>query len=69
MILIFKTNVSSRQEAGYVKSTLLKMDQHAKITFDLDDIDKVLRIESASCQCDFIQSKLAALGFQCEELT
>ena len=65
MVEVFKTNV---QEYAQAKKIVALLHQHfpdSKINFDLDDCDKVLRVESQH----FITGKVMVLvkenGFEC----
>ena len=49
---IFKTNVLSENAAQSILNQIEALHPHYKCNFDLDDCDKVLRIESASGNVD-----------------
>ncbi|GHN01894.1 hypothetical protein WSM22_33830 [Cytophagales bacterium WSM2-2] len=68
MVEVFKTNIRSRQTAAVVKLQLLMLFPDCKINFDLDDCDRILRIESASSIAKVIEKTLNSQGFYCEEL-
>ena len=46
MVEVFKTNVNKLADADMLIIELQKMLPYAKINFDLDDCDKILRIET-----------------------
>lgn len=46
MVEIFKTNVESLSRANIIVSKLLKQFPTYRINFDLNDCDKILRIET-----------------------
>lgn len=46
MVEVFRTNVSEEKDALRLLEQLLVANAHSKINFDLEDCDKVLRIES-----------------------
>lgn len=46
MVEVFRTNVSDEKDAARLQEKLMKVNVHFKINFDLEDRDKVLRIES-----------------------
>lgn len=48
MVEIFKTNVGSNSESKIILRLLSKSFPGYKINFDLDDCDRILRIESPS---------------------
>ena len=68
-ILVFKTNISCKEELKKIGSILSEEKNIIRWTVDLEDVDKVLRIE-----CDHIYPLsvieiLSDAGFTCEELT
>lgn len=46
VVEVFKTNISDAQQSIVLKEKLLLIFPRAKINFDLEDCDKILRIES-----------------------
>lgn len=48
MIEVFKTNVSSEKKSKVIIDALHILMPQAKINFDLEDSDKILKIESSS---------------------
>lgn len=68
MIEVFKTNVQERTQAAQLVALLLHHFPGSKINFDLDDCDKVLRVEGEN----FITGKVMMLvnenGFSCNVL-
>jgi len=67
-VLVFKTSVTI-QTAGLVKPVLDKlMNRSEKWNFDLEDCDRILRVESVSVQAAVIKEKMRSLGLFCEEL-
>lgn len=68
MIMVFKTDVPGKTSADYVINNLLKEYPGSIISFDLDDCDKVLRIEGTAFKMEDIINRLQRLGFSCEEL-
>ncbi|HTI57925.1 hypothetical protein [Mucilaginibacter sp.] len=67
-ILVFKTNVNSRRKANRIGSLLAATPTVRHWNFDLDDCDKVLRIEATGLDTNMVASLLRAAGFVCEEL-
>lgn len=66
---VFKTNINNLQAANYITSIIASFMPSAKISFDLEDCDRILRIEGES----LLPSKLiiqlfAQEGFSCQEL-
>ena len=68
MVEVFKTDV---YEAEKAESLLLKLFGHFpenKINFDLDDCDKILRVEGNHISPDKVRELLNREGHQCEIL-
>ena len=66
---IFKTNVTSHQDAGSLVSKLCMLFPGSRINFDLHDCDHILRVEAKIVHIDQIISALTEKGFSCEVLT
>ena len=69
MVEVFKTDVQNNMQACLITDLLKSCFTDAKINFDLDDCDKILRIEgiNASLSIDIIND-VRKLGFHCEVL-
>ena len=67
-VLVFKTNVFSEERLVEVAPYLNSTKGIVRWNFDLDDIDKVLRIEAADLTPNDIKNTLKYAGFYCEEL-
>ncbi len=69
-LLIFKTDIQTEQKVAAVQ---LLFNSHAEIldwTIDLEDIDKVLRIEAAENICEEeVISLVENQGFLCDYLS
>ena len=68
MIYVFKTSVKTKIQAKKLKPHIDKILPKAKSNFDLDDYDKVLRIESEENIILPIKNLLNHHNFECEEL-
>lgn len=69
MIEIFKTNVQNKAQAKWVVNLLQNNFSEAKINFDLNDCDKILRVEGINqIHTTKIVIELNILGFKCEIL-
>ena len=68
-ILVFKTDVRSKKRVNAIAPHLQKMKGIVKWNVDLQDVDKVLRIECASIMPDAIEKILQHAGYFCEELS
>ena len=68
MIEIFKTNVTKRLEAKRLLNLLLEILPNAFINFDLEDCDRILRIENVEQNFDIQQiiALVEKMGFYCE---
>ncbi|MEX2379730.1 MAG: hypothetical protein WD530_03240 [Vicingaceae bacterium] len=65
MVEVFKTNIELEKEAGLVLKTIEKRVPNYRITFDLEDCDRILRVESGSqINSNLIIKEVSALGFQ-----
>jgi len=67
-ILVFKTNVTSRKKVSMIAPLLTSFPTIRQWNFDLDDRDKVLRIESTELNPGSVESLLLMAGFNCREL-
>ena len=68
MVEVFKTNVRKTQEAKRIIGLLQENFPDGRINFDLDDCDKVLRIDSQRIIPADVINALTSNGFICEEL-
>lgn len=68
MVEVFKTDIQEADASNRVVCQLLAQFPASRITFDLEDCDKILRVESAIVASDAIVSLLNASGYQCEVL-
>jgi len=65
---VFKTNVCEARTGQRLIKKLLHHYPDARINFDLEDCDKVLRVEGLLLSTDQITSTLQREGFECEVL-
>ena len=68
MIFVFKTSVQNENQINDLSSSLNKLLKDAQWNFDLDDGDKILRID---CQAEVLDETIRLLqtnGFDCQEL-
>ena len=68
MVEVFKTSVRKKYEAKLMLTLLSEKFPHFKINFDLDDCDKILRVEGIKIKSDQIIRSLKVNGYQCEIL-
>jgi hypothetical protein len=68
MIYVFITSVKTEQEVEQLKPFLNDLLKQAKWNFDLEDCDKILRIDSETEITQSVIKLLHNKGFDCEEL-
>ena len=64
-IEVFKTNVKTKKNADLVVKLIKARLPAGKINFDLNDCDKILRIEAKEIQVQPILKLLQNSGFTC----
>lgn len=71
MVEVYKTDVKNRHQADFLIREIQKKFDSCEINFDLDDCDKVLRIESreADIPSSSIISLLDGYGFRARILS
>jgi hypothetical protein len=73
-VLVFKTNIQNEFQRSYVQIIMNSIYGVHDCTVDLDDVDKVLRVEIDCDKIDdnidesFIIEKINSLGFMCKSL-
>jgi len=68
MVEVFKTNVQQHQLAEQLASMLKGLFSFSKINFDLEDCDKILRVEGKEVCVKTIIELLGSHGLECEVL-
>lgn len=68
MVEVYKTNVQYRETAEKIVSELMEVFPGSQINFDLDDCDKILRVESERDIFSKAAEILTKKGFLCEAL-
>jgi len=68
MILVFKTSVKTKTQIKKLKPQIDIILPHAKWNFDLEDCDKILRIDCHENVVLPIKNLLKIHNFNCEEL-
>lgn len=68
MIHVFKTSVKNKAQIKKLKPALDSSFQDIKWNFDLEDCDKILRIESKKNICKKVVNLLRSYHFDCIEL-
>ena len=64
-IEIFKTSIKTKKDAATVIKLIKKILPVAKVNFDLEDCDKILRIEAKEIQVQPILNLMMDVGFTC----
>jgi hypothetical protein len=65
MIEVFKTNIDEDSDTNAITQRLLEQFPLSKINFDLEDCDKILRIESSFIDVKKVILLLNEGKFQC----
>ena len=65
MVEIFKTNVQEATQASTLIALLLQHFPDSTINFDLEDCDKVLRVEGAGLIAEKVVALVEAKGYIC----
>ena len=68
MVSIFKTSIGSKHDLRKVAPFLNTVSDDLSWTIDLDDCDKILRVESGVDEADQIALVLTSHGFLCISL-
>lgn len=68
MVEVFKTNIEDNQTAERVLSCLLGKFPGCRINFDLDDCDRILRVEAEQIEVSMVIESVCKLGFDCVTL-
>ena len=68
MVEVFKTNVQCVEQSERLESKLQQQFRGLKICFDLEDCDKILRVEGTSILVGDIILMLRTEGYMCEIL-
>lgn len=63
---IFRTEVSCPKTAAQLLLRLHEVFPHDKFNFDLEDCDRILRVDSPHVEIEAIQKCLKARGYFCE---
>lgn len=66
MLEIFKTNVQEESDAKKLVQILKGVIPNAIINFDLNDCDKVLRVEAELVSTDEVITIINSSGFSCK---
>lgn len=68
-VLVFKTNLKYRKQIAAVTPHLATLQGVLRWNVDLDDCDKILRIEANDlCSARKVEDTLVRAGYFCQEL-
>jgi len=65
IVEVFRTNVSDPATADSILHALRQSMQVVRVTFDLEDCDRVLRVEGKDVCVAHVAKVLSGVGFQC----
>ena len=65
IVEVFKTNVQKESETNLIINFIQKLFPNYKINFDLEDCDKILRVEGVQLQPENIVKYVTHLGYVC----
>jgi len=68
MVEVFKTNIIKKNEAKTISKLLKEHFPDCRVDFDLEDTDKILRIESKDNIKDNVRELIQLKGYYCEGL-
>ncbi|WPO80898.1 hypothetical protein [Flavobacterium sp. KACC 22761] len=68
IVEVFKTNVQKEADKNYVVAVIQAQFPDYKINFDLEDCDKILRVEGIDIKYDNIIDYVNCLGYTCVRL-
>lgn len=67
-VLVFKTSIQTPVEVQFLSNILDNQDGISSWSIDLDDWEKVLRIESEGISPDEVKSILSSINIRCKQL-
>lgn len=68
MVEVFKTNVKQKRQAKDLLNALSSQFPLYRINLDLEDCDKILRVEGDNVPPEKIRNLVKAKGYQCQVL-
>lgn len=68
MIEVFKTNVENASDASNIVQVLLQHFPGSRVNFDLQDCDRILRVEGKDFCVETILTFMKENGFHCSVL-
>lgn len=68
MVEVFKTNVQTETDTNFIIAVIKRQFPTYKVNFDLEDCDKILRVEGVDLQWRNIIDYVNCLGYICVKL-
>lgn len=68
LVEVFKTNVEEHEESLMLSDQLRMRFPYSRVSFDLEDCDRVLRVEAATVCIHIVCEVLERYGYRCEML-
>ena len=68
MVAICKTNVNSRKESMKLLTKTKANSPELTVNFDMEDCDKILRVEGVTIAIDQIKKQVLLQSYLCEAL-
>jgi hypothetical protein len=65
VVEVFKTNVQKEADKNYVIAVIQSQFPDYKVNFDLEDCDKILRVEGVELESKNIIDYVNCLGYVC----
>lgn len=69
MVEVFKTNITDLKTAKALIRQLQRQLPGAKLSFDLEDCDRILRVISDDCPVNVTERFMNSKGYLCSVLT
>jgi hypothetical protein len=67
-ILVFKTNIRHKKQVSDITRHISNIEGVVRCNVDLDDRDKILRVEARDLSPRVVEHTLLQAGYVCEEL-
>lgn len=67
-VLVFRTNINHKEDLKRIETLFRNVKEISSWNVDLEDHDKVLRLESSTIDIETIIKMTNEAGFFCEEL-
>lgn len=68
MVAVFRTSLQTQQDVSKLANWLTAFHELTRWNVDLEDCDKILRLEGNGIDINQVQTLVRQAGFDCEEL-